>query len=351
MFSFPNSEVNILRELDHAHIVRYHDRIIDRQRRRIYIVMEHCPGGDLAALIKRATRSAFSAALTGASAVGPVAGLPEAFVWRVLAHVAQALHACHSRPQGAVLHRDLKPGNILLDAEGRAKLCDFGLARVLAQAGDCARTHVGTPYYMSPEQCLGTGYGAKSDIWSLGCLVYELCALEPPFKALTHYTLSAKIQRGRFAPLPPAYSPELGAVVAAMLRVEAAARPAVADILTVPAVAAIVRGDAAPRPAAPATTPAAAAEDAQAQALQTQARELIAQVQRRERAVATKELELQHREQDVARRELELARKELEWARRTAEADAREAALEKRLRALAAAVPASAPEAEVDVPE
>ncbi len=79
------------------------------------------------------------------------------------------------------MHRDLKPGNIFLDLNSDVKLGDFGLARVLNNESQFAFTHVGTPYYMSPAQVYDQKYNEKSDIWSLGCIIYELCSLHPPF--------------------------------------------------------------------------------------------------------------------------------------------------------------------------
>lgn len=82
-----------------------------------------------------------------------------------------------------ILHRDLKPGNIFLDTNSNVKIGDFGLARVMNGESQFAYTHVGTPYYMSPEQINDTKYNEQSDIWSLGCIIYELAALRPPFQA------------------------------------------------------------------------------------------------------------------------------------------------------------------------
>ena len=76
------------------------------------------------------------------------------------------------------MHRDLKPGNIFLDANSDAKVGDFGLARVMNHDSVFAQTNVGTPYYMSPEQINEQRYNEKSDIWSLGCIVYEMAALK-----------------------------------------------------------------------------------------------------------------------------------------------------------------------------
>ena len=97
-----------------------------------------------------------------------------------------------------ILHRDLKPGNIFLDLNSDVKLGDFGLARVLNNESQFAFTHVGTPYYMSPEQIHDQKYNEKSDIWSLGCIIYELCALHPPFQAQNPMALAMKIKEGKF---------------------------------------------------------------------------------------------------------------------------------------------------------
>lgn len=86
----------------------------------------------------------------------------------------------HKRPN-KILHRDIKPANIFLDKT--VKLGDFGLARILNENSEFAHTQVGTPYYMSPELIEDNKYNDKSDIWACGCLLYEMCALQPPFQA------------------------------------------------------------------------------------------------------------------------------------------------------------------------
>ena len=111
------------------------------------------------------------------------------------------------------MHRDLKPGNIFLSAQNEAKIGDFGLARVMNQESVFACTHVGTPYYMSPEQINEQNYNDKSDIWSLGCIIYEMAALHPPFKAANHLSLAMKIKAGKFDRIPERYSDELWRVV------------------------------------------------------------------------------------------------------------------------------------------
>ena len=80
-----------------------------------------------------------------------------------------------------------------------------------------AYTHVGTPYYMSPEQISDQKYNEKSDIWSLGCIIYEVAALRAPFEATTHYQLAMKIKAGKLARIPPQYSDELMGFIQCML--------------------------------------------------------------------------------------------------------------------------------------
>ncbi|KAG8443726.1 hypothetical protein GDO86_009048 [Hymenochirus boettgeri] len=213
------SEVNLLRELKHPNIVRYYDRIIDRSNTTLYIVMEYCEGGDLASLIAKCTKERQY--------------LDEDFILRVFSQLALALKDCHKRSDGGhtVLHRDLKPANIFLDAKKNVKLGDFGLARILHHDSSFAKTFVGTPYYMSPEQMNRMSYNEKSDIWSLGCLLYELCALSPPFTAYNQKELAEKIREGKFRRIPYRYSEDLNHIIAKMLNLKDYLRPSIEEIL------------------------------------------------------------------------------------------------------------------------
>jgi NIMA (never in mitosis gene a)-related kinase len=104
------------------------------------------------------------------------------------------------------------------------------------QSHDFASTYVGTPFYMSPEICAAERYTLKSDIWSLGCIIYELCSREPPFNAKSHFQLVQRIKEGKFAPLPNVYSPELNGVIKDCLRVNPDRRPDTAALLNLPVV-------------------------------------------------------------------------------------------------------------------
>jgi len=228
-------EVNILRDLNHPNIVQFVDRIIDHEDRKIYIVQEYCNGGDLASYIKLKKEKV------------PKGKISETFVWSVTAEIASALQHCHNhfkqRGHGLaakrrILHRDLKPGNVfLVKRRGTysVKLGDFGLAKSLDESSVFAQTHVGTPYYMSPEQIQSKSYNEKSDIWSLGCIVYEMAMLSPPFKASNYLHLAEKIKRGQYERVRSRnYSDALESAIAMMLRVDSTERAAVEELLCLP---------------------------------------------------------------------------------------------------------------------
>lgn len=124
---------------------------------------------------------------------------------------------------------------VFLGEDNSVKLGDFGLSKVM-QSHDFASTYVGTPFYMSPEICAAEKYTLKSDIWSLGCIIYELCTREPPFNAKTHFQLVQKIKDGKIAPLPTVYSTELFAIIKDCLRVNPDRRPDTAALLNLPIV-------------------------------------------------------------------------------------------------------------------
>ncbi|KAL4435377.1 hypothetical protein ABPG74_022860 [Tetrahymena malaccensis] len=214
------AEVNIIRELKHPNIVRYYDRIIEKKDTKIFIIMEYCEGGDVGTLLKKCKKEKDYIA--------------EDVIWKIFTQIILALNECHNRPQGKILHRDLKPANIFLDAQNNIKLGDFGLSRVMGEQSEFADTHVGTPYYMSPEQIQEKKYNEKSDIWSAGCLLYEMAALKPPFEATNHLSLAIKIKSGKFERLPLRYSEELQKLIESMVHIDPEKRPSVQNILELP---------------------------------------------------------------------------------------------------------------------
>ncbi|KAL1887329.1 G2-specific serine/threonine protein kinase [Sporothrix stenoceras] len=239
-----HAEFQILSTLRHVNIVGYYHREHLKATQDLHLYMEYCGNGDLGRVIRDlANRNQYA---------------EESFVWSIFAQLVTALYRCHygvdppevgknvlglgmtakpKVPTGGVtiLHRDLKPENVFLGEDNSVKLGDFGLAKMI-QSHDFASTYVGTPFYMSPEICAAEKYTLKSDIWSLGCIIYELCAREPPFNAKSHYQLVQKIKEGKLAPLPVVYSPELCAVVRDCLKVNPDRRPDTAQLLNLPVV-------------------------------------------------------------------------------------------------------------------
>lgn len=116
------------------------------------------------------------------------------------------------------------------------KLGDFGIARELTTTSEMAATVVGTPYYLSPEIVQSNKYDYKTDVWSLGVVLYELCALKPPFNGTTIHMLALQIVTGKYMPLPAGFSPEMNQLVKRLLTVDAAARPSCDEILETPVI-------------------------------------------------------------------------------------------------------------------
>ncbi|TDH67224.1 hypothetical protein CCR75_000732 [Bremia lactucae] len=291
------SEVNILRELRHPHIVRYLDRVIDKQATRIYIVMEYCEGGDLGQFIKRKKREG--------------SYIEEGFIWHIFTHIFLALKECHRHREGNVirpiLHRDIKPGNIFLDSNNNAKLGDFGLAKELSSESRFAQTNVGTPYYMSPEMVNEMTYDDRSDIWALGCLLYEMATLGPPFDATNQLALAKKINAGKFNRIPSQYSEGLFQVIRWMLHRQRSRRPRIEDLERVPQLQQRLR----------AYTAANVPQPGSDQNLQTsynqKMKELLGieeDLRRQEAALMAREKKLKELEVDYMRREGELKKRE-----------------------------------------
>ncbi len=131
-----------------------------------------------------------------------------------------------------VIHRDIKSMNMFLTRKGEGiKIGDLGVAKVLSSATPMANTVVGTPYYLSPELCEEKPYDQKSDVWALGCVLYEMCCFRRPFKGNTQPAVMLKILRGNYAPLPTRYSRDIRIICQQLLQRSTNLRPTCADIL------------------------------------------------------------------------------------------------------------------------
>mmetsp|Transcript_24699 Transcript_24699/g.38438 ORF Transcript_24699/g.38438 Transcript_24699/m.38438 type:complete len:359 (+) Transcript_24699:235-1311(+) len=207
-----------MEKLEHRHITRYIESFI--QDNEMFIAVEWAEYGDLKQFIK-GTRERKE-------------NIPEIRVWQYIHQIASALkHMLECR----VMHRDLKPANIFIDSNMDLKLGDLGLGRDFSSQTMEAFSRVGTPLYMSPEVLQGNGYDFQCDVWSLGCIGYELCALVNPFKDETKkmslYDLFQKIIKADYTPLSSSrYSPELLYIIDQMLIVNPEERVNVTDLVT-----------------------------------------------------------------------------------------------------------------------
>lgn len=133
-----------------------------------------------------------------------------------------------------ILHRDMKSANIFLYKDGTAKLGDLNVSKV-AKKG-LLYTQTGTPYYASPEVWKDQPYDLKSDIWSLGCVLYEMCALVPPFRADDMNGLFKRVLKGSYPPIPSHYSMDMRQLIKTLLQVQPQTRPDTSQILDMPIV-------------------------------------------------------------------------------------------------------------------
>lgn len=142
-----------------------------------------------------------------------------------------------------ILHRDLKTQNIFLK-NGKVRLGDFGIAKVLDSTRDLANTCIGTPYYMSPELFKYKPYSYKSDVWAMGCCLYEMCNLRHAFDAQSIHGLALKIMKvkilyiyqGTYPPIASSYSKSLRDIITRMLNINPKMRPTIWEIINKPLV-------------------------------------------------------------------------------------------------------------------
>ncbi|XP_040398921.1 serine/threonine-protein kinase Nek5 isoform X2 [Cygnus olor] len=207
-------EVILLAKMKHANIVTFFASL--QENNKLYIMMEYCDGGDL---MKRINMQH-----------GVLFDEDQILSWFV--QISLGLKHIHDRK---ILHRDVKAQNIFLSNNGKiAKLGDFGIARQLTNTMEFAYTCIGTPYYLSPEICQNRPYNNKTDIWSLGCVLYELCALKHPFEGNSLHQLVLKICRGYFQPVSPKYSYDLRMLISQLFKVSPRDRPSMNSILRKP---------------------------------------------------------------------------------------------------------------------
>ncbi|CAM1313258.1 NEK2 (predicted) [Pycnogonum litorale] len=306
------SEINLHRELKHLNIVEYIDKIVNRDRKVIYVLMEYCVGGDLSHLILQCKQDGIH--------------LKEDLMWRILYQVSQALVECHDRNkkngQGShrsVLHRNLKSTNVFLDEWNNIKIGDFGFEVLANRDVSVGKQISNVVQSISPEQINNSNYSEKSDVWALGCLLYELCSFVPPFSGENKAELALKVRSGHFRRIPLSYSNELQNIISAMLTVEDVLRPAIDLIVQHPRIIAIHHQKMGEQWESRRFTFNDTPNGGKCQA--EAFKERLETVKRREQAVRAKELLLIDRQNDIEKREKKLILKERMVEERLARAE------------------------------
>jgi len=173
------NEVRILASLNHPNIVGYKEAFFDETSQTLNIVMEFADDGDIESKIQ--------------SNIKTKGNFNENDLWKWLIQIIQGLKYLHDNK---IMHRDLKCANIFLLKNGNLKLGDLNVSKIV-KMGMCS-TQTGTPYYASPEVWGDKPYDYKSDIWSVGCIMYEMCALKPPFRGQSLDQLYRNVTKGIF---------------------------------------------------------------------------------------------------------------------------------------------------------
>ena len=206
------NESSILSTCDNIYVVKYYDSFF--YCGTFNIITEFCPYGDLFGYIKFYKERGSK--------------IEEKIIWIIFIQLSLGLSYLHHKK---ILHRDIKTKNIFIKNNLTVKIGDFGIAKILNSTSSYAHTFIGTPYYISPELCKDQPYNDKSDVWSLGCVLYELCTLNHPFEGGTQVEIYEKIMTQKFKAISPDYSLELRKMVDLLLEKDEKKRPKMKDIL------------------------------------------------------------------------------------------------------------------------
>lgn len=206
------NEVNILKSLDHPNIVKYKDSFQNEDN--IIVIMEYVDFGDLNKVIRSRKETNDY--------------LDEEQIWKWFFELTSALEYIHNKK---ILHRDVKVHNAFINSLGHIKLGDFGISKILECSLDYTNSALGTPYYLSPEICSLDKYNLKTDIWMLGCLIYELSTFKRPFAGESIPAIVNSIKNKDPEEISSEYSKELRGIIGKMLIKDQNKRPSIKELI------------------------------------------------------------------------------------------------------------------------
>jgi len=207
------NEIRVLASIKNKYIVNYKEAFIDEKDCSLCLVMEYADRGDLANRIKQQKEKGKY--------------FNEKDIWKVFIQLLKGLKSLHDM---GILHRDIKCSNIFLFSDGVAKLGDLNVCKILSN-DILGHTQAGTPAYAAPEVWMEKPYGLKSDIWSLGCVLYEMITLHMPFRAENMVKLYNKVLIGEYIKIPNKFSDELGWIISQMINSDINKRLTCGEIL------------------------------------------------------------------------------------------------------------------------
>ena len=196
------NEVRILASINHPNVIGYKEAFWDDEKSALNIVMEYADDGDLHSKIEKMKKAG--------------GYFKEPIIWSYAIQMIEGLKALHDKK---IMHRDLKSANIfLVKDKHQCKLGDMNVSKVIKEK--VLHTQTGTPYYASPEVWNDAPYSYKSDLWSIGCVVYELCELRPPFQGKDLDELYENVCKGKPERINKAYSEDLWKMILMLLQVD-----------------------------------------------------------------------------------------------------------------------------------
>ena len=207
------NESLILSKIHSPYIVKFYDSFFHNNS--LNIITEFCTSGDLCDYIQMYIQHKKK--------------MSEKLIWKLFIQICLGLHYLHNHK---ILHRDIKTKNIFLNEDFSVKIGDLGIAKILENTTSYAHTFIGTPYYLSPELCKDLPYNDKSDVWSLGCVLYEMVTLKHPFEAKTRVEIYDKIINGNYEGIDKYYSLELRRMIDLLLIKDEKKRPKICEILS-----------------------------------------------------------------------------------------------------------------------